>query len=208
MTIETTESSSSTTLLDSFVEETSDSSKSRAAADERSIFNLFSRGLDVAVKVLLIATFVVGYFEYNAALRERELKASFELITNWEDGGFQGAYEAISHKVEAFRQSFRDETPASARNAALERAFVSNKILQLVASDQSFDAQVGQVFYFFGKLGVCVQQDICNSEMVHGFFHTSAEDFFYYFQSYAQQVRAQGQPDFARFAEQFVKSGF
>lgn len=204
MTSDSTENLQSAELLDELEEEALDEVMEAPVSKKSTALRRVSTGLNTLVKIMFLTTFIVGYLEYRSALRERKINAAFELITNWEVGGFQTAYEVVSFEINRMRAEFADQFPDELSNPALERAYLSNQILQLVETDKGFDQNVGKVFYFYGKIGICIQQGICNRGMLHGFFHSSAVDFLYYFQSYAENKRASGQPDFAQYAEAFV----
>lgn len=162
--------------------------------------------LDVPVKLLLMGTFVVAYFEYRSAVDARAVTVSFELVQNWENDGYQQAYRRIGARIDELKQNFVIEFPDRENDTTAERDFVAGKLIDLMNTDAGLKTDAIRVLYFYGKVGLCVGEEICNGQILTRFFGDSASSFKHYFLPYIRVQRVNGNKRFGDYAEKFANS--
>ena len=160
--------------------------------------------LDASAKLVLIATFVIAYMEYSSVVGARQVTASFDLVKNWENDGYQKAYQRIGGRIDDLKADFASQFPLDANDPIALRDFVSGHFIDLMETDPTLNNDVTRVFYFFGKAGLCTIENICDERVLTRFFSDSAASFIYFFLPYARLERADGKPKFGIYAEEFA----
>lgn len=131
-----------------------------------------TRSEDKPITLLFFAAGVIlTLLQYREHLETQRVKFSYEHVREWETGGYQAAFENLSQEIrtaEAYAVSVVPEDLEPDARARAQLNVVQNRLAD--ASDAPLGAQMDSLFYFFDKLSVCVDRNLCDADLLEAFF--------------------------------------
>lgn len=170
---------------------------------------LLTKLLDILVKLATLAGLAFVALEYRSSIDRARVERANTYIDRFETGDIGVAVRAISREVRdvalrpdfAILRSYVASNPGTA-NAGREQ------ITRLLAFDsrggKGLSDEIDQVVSYFNSLQACVEQDLCDRKIAHGFFDDYAKNFWANFEPYVLERRQQVDPNFGILCERFV----
>ncbi|MEM6387258.1 MAG: hypothetical protein AAF718_13590 [Pseudomonadota bacterium] len=153
--------------------------------------------------IVLMCGMVVTYLQYQAFLESGRVEQSYKLVEEWETRGYDQDLQAFSARVVALEMEGRDVFGAEIdmqKEPGLN--FVVNG---LGDPDAETAAAIDRLYYFFDKMSLCVEQDLCDRALLVEYFGTAVNSFWGYTVSYRSDKRDRS-PSFGSFTERFSNS--
>lgn len=140
---------------------------------------LLSSSLDIGTKIVAllgVVTLVVGVLEYKDQGEAERAKATLALVDKWSEGpltAFSVLDDAISKGIdgltpEAVASLNAGEAPADSGEGTVELAIL--KMGARAARDPDVMNALVEVEFFFNRLAVCVEANLCSRHAAKAFF--------------------------------------
>lgn len=156
------------------------------------------------LKLLFAFSLLIAWFEYDGAVQDKRVRASFDLVQNWEQQGYVDDFRKLETKISILRDqaSARIDSAIIADERALMIAnFVRGQLDDSMTQDEqrAFD----RVVYFFNKAGLCSSAGICDTKLLEEFFGHNARVIRDYFDVEISR-RRKTVPNYANYALKFA----
>lgn len=182
------------------------------------------RALSFSATFAAAGGIILGVIEYNQRSRIIQARETMEQIDIWDNKGARDGYRALSRGVAAEVATLSEKEKSVARDEGgfafdLLRRNVSRKILTNGKNVENLD----KVVYFFTRLGLCVESELCDAKVARVFFDDTLHSFLMVFEPamlelYAEtqttavlelqkEFRKMADPGFDRTEEQCARSG-
>ncbi|QWW69810.1 hypothetical protein [Rhizobium sp. WYJ-E13] len=128
---------------------------------------------------ILIALVGAGWviFEYyNNAADERN-RYTFRLIDSWEREEYKKSYWELRERYTGFLVQLPKERIETAETDEKARREVIEKFNASLESNDEAKRQIRDVAYFFNKLNLCLDADLCSDETATIFFNDTVKSF-------------------------------
>lgn len=135
-----------------------------------------------------------GIWEYRAQNEAERGARTLELVDRWEAQGTRASYQALATALAKVEVDEADLI--SAKSSAEKTAHLRKRISDIVLRDPARRQDYDEVVYFFNRLGLCVQGDICSGKVAELFFDHTVQQFWLNFH---EEIAAQSEslPDYA-----------
>lgn len=165
--------------------------------------------VDAVLKTLLVATVVLGAFEYFSRQQAARIEKSLEVVDEWQTAGHREAWQRINDQLWPLYAPNADAI-AAIGDAPDQRALLYANLGDAVTGrDDAFlspaDRDVDAVFYFFERAALCANERICDYDVIATFLGEEARTFWLYFSRYADRRQAVGYVGYGEWTERFAK---
>lgn len=145
--------------------------------------------------VLAVASILWGIVEYRGKLEADRARETLGLLDVWETRGFLESYRALDEGIEAVLKHAPAADIAAAESDPAIRATLYAKaartVLQSVEARRDFEAAI----YFFERMHICVEANLCAPEATAQFFEDTLTSFAEVYQAPLKAFR-NGPPSF------------
>lgn len=153
-----------------------------------SMFRSFKLAEEKPLTFLFFAGGVILTFaQYRAYLHDQKVEFSYQHVQEWEDKGYKAAYEDMISLVRTSEELALKQMPEELAEemSVLElRQAQVNSAMQALADEPEIRPQLHQLVYFFDKMSVCVERDLCDPELLREFFRDQVLSFTGYARTY------------------------
>lgn len=141
-------------------------------------------GVSYIVTVFGAFGLLFAVYQYHAAGEAERSKETLALIEIWETRAYSAAFDRLRHKVTEFTASVPDADLDIARNSVQAADNLRRKMYGQVLANPDARADLDKVVYFFNRLGLCVQANLCSFRTAFIFFKDPLEGFMSNFSNY------------------------
>ena len=176
--------------------------------------------VDVLLKLVLIGAAAFGYLEYLERQDGTRVRFALSIVDDWEEQNFDREFQNFSKfattLLKSGAETFPQDKLAGIRYASnqFDRLYEGKIILtnngKVVEREEAGDVDpqlkqsVSRLIYFYGKAGLCTHDEICDRDLMKGYFQKSSCDFYSLIREYVTRYRYQnGDPSFAFYVEYF-----
>jgi hypothetical protein len=163
------------------------------------------------LRILLVFGAIFSVVQYLQQRSETRVNRTLDLVEMWDRPEYQQAQKALRERLVAANE--QNEGLLGANPTEAERKIYFSRLGQLLLTDAGgtmplaqFQEQFDRIVYFLNRLSSCVANNICDRDVANDYFLDYARSFWTYFSGYAAEVRADGQPNFAKPIEEYVTS--
>lgn len=164
-----------------------------------------------ALRILLVFGAIFSVVQYLQQRAETRVNRTLDLVEMWDRAEYQQAQKALRERLVAANE--QNQGLLGANPTESERKIYFSRLGQLLLTDAGgtmplgeFQERFDRIVYFLNRLGSCVANNICDRDVANDYFLDYARSFWAYFSGYAAEVRANGQPNFAKPIEEYVTS--
>ncbi len=148
-------------------------------------------GLATAAGVLL------GVLEYRSQGRAERAAETLDMIAYWETEGARDAYAALTAGlIDQLSRLSAVESKALAGDDRNARRQMVETIAARVIRQPTNEANFETVIYFFTRLGLCIEADLCDQHSAEVFFSDTLETFVANFQGQIDARRDPSSPQY------------
>lgn len=150
--------------------------------------------------IVLVCGMVVTYWQYQAFLDNGKVEKSFDIVEEWETRNYQQDLITFSASIRFLEEEALKElgTEADIRGGPV-LTYIQRK---LTAPDTEMKETIGRLYYFFDKLSLCVEQDLCDRDLLIDYFGSAARSFWIYTLAYQSEIQTRS-PDFGKLTQRF-----
>ena len=159
---------------------------------------------NIAVVAGLIFTLLgAGWavFEYRARVESERASRTISYIDLWESGGYQGDLKLLQQAW----SEFLSRIPDNQREDAASNPALMNNLKQRYYSfldERTIDqSAVERVTYFFNRLSICVEANVCSEKVARAFFAELFDSFAGVFDFHIESNRGRFPGDLSRMRE-------
>lgn len=154
--------------------------------------------------VILLFGLCIAYFEYQASQSKIRIERTFDLIKDWDSGGYRKKFIDFSELIMTFEKSAKNLSKSIPEKDRLlfEQNYVRNKLTDFTYKDKS---TLNDLFYFFDKAALCSISELCDTGLVNDFFGVSMKSFRLYSGVYIAE-RREITPNFSNYLDNFIKA--
>lgn len=149
-------------------------------------------GLSGFITVIGFLSVIIGavwaMFEYTQRVEASKARETMALIEIWEIRGAKDAYISLSREVASELPSLMAQAKQSSLPKDQARKIVYSKVSIRVLQKAENVAHVEMVIYFFNRVSLCIQANLCSAKIARVFFADTLDDFMDYF---ADDIRKQ-----------------
>ncbi len=158
--------------------------------------------LGIVVKVAILCGSAFAIVQYMSAKSDARVAKTFEYITAYETGQMLIAREAIRREFRNYEQMFM-EIP-------LPPDAFSKVILSFAEGEagQPIQDELDRIIDFFKGVSLCLEQDLCDSDVTRRYFYPEAKYYWNNFEPYIQKRMSNNNPDFGRELRLFATQTF
>jgi len=190
----------------------------------KNLWELSKDILDFTFKIVLIIAGLFGAKEYTDRQYEARIQNALEVVDDWEDQGYLNEYSLFALVADEVLSKAEEKYPDN-RQSATQSA--SNNLSDLLASTNAFNAYISannfaaevqpslhkyklsieRLNYFYGKVGLCVRDEICEPKLMRDYFGSSSCYFFDLMETHINSIRVENKnSDYAEFTQLFCSS--
>jgi len=168
-------------------------------------FDFFSKHF---LKLLFAISLIFVYLEYDQTLKQQRITNSFEMVKDWEKQGTANDYADFSKRVENLSHK-ASVALGEIDNQNDKSILISNYVRRNMFKDISSkdNEAIDRVLYYFNKVGLCIDAQLCEREYLVEFFGDSVKRFWFYYRDNAIYKRTKlKQNNHAEYTERFVQA--
>jgi hypothetical protein len=163
---------------------------------------------NVATTLGLIGAVWAGYFVYTEYRDRREMTLAaqtIDLIDAWEERGYRAAYAKLRDATRGFFDALPAADRPTATTDANARQNLEARFYRGFFADAANVTAFEQVRYFFNRLDLCLQSNLCSTEIAKTFFDDTIGTFLDCFGGYlaAEAAVAGREEQLAMFRQRF-----
>ena len=147
-----------------------------------SLWSALSGFLAVTGAVVGVVGIVFAGYQYLRQVEADRAEQTLNLIDIWETRGYREDFKGLRDGV----QNFLSKVPPADLEAARQNALVSrnlrDRLLSEVLGTEENQERLNDVIYFFNRLGLCIEADLCSRETAAIFFDDSLTNFLSHFE--------------------------
>lgn len=135
---------------------------------------------------ILLAIIGAGWviFEYYSNAADERNRYTFRLIDSWERQNYKSSYSDLRELYAAYLTQLPEEQRQLAETKDIARENVIGGFNKTLASNNDAKRKIRDVAYFFNKLNLCLDADLCSDETATIFFNDTVKSFFEVFKPY------------------------
>jgi len=141
---------------------------------------------------LLSLGLILTFVEYKNYQANERVKTSYQHVREWEERGYKEAFDQVSGVIRETKAKALDAMPQELLEdmTAPERDLAQlNTVMNRLAQDADLAPQLSQLFYFFDKLSVCADRNLCDEALLADFFGENLLRFDVYAKTYVARQR-------------------
>jgi hypothetical protein len=164
-----------------------------------------------ALRVLLCVGAVFSALQYMQSRHEARIGRTLSLVELWERPEYQDAQRAVKRRLAVLADRTASMITEKTTDAELD-IIMSSIGLQAMSAEggtlpiEEFEEKFERVAYFLGRLGSCVEGNLCDRKVADEFFLDFARSFWRYFAGHIERERGRGSPTFASAIESYVNA--
>lgn len=143
-----------------------------------------------------VVTFALGYLQYTSQVESGRAEHTLDMIEMWETRGYRESYLALGSEVAAFLAAVAPEDLALVESNARAASNFRKRLVAGVLDADSAKADFDKVVYFFNRLGLCVEANVCSERTAQVFFEDTLLQFTQNFGEHLGSLQA-ASPGFA-----------
>ena len=129
------------------------------------------RALTFSATFAALGGIILGVFEYHQRGRMVQARETMQQIDVWDrENGARDAYRALARDVALKRATITDEERELASQDADYRKNLSLSVTREILALPENTERLETVVYFFNRLSLCVQADLCDVKSAQVFF--------------------------------------
>lgn len=145
-------------------------------------WEIWSQAVTTAGILIALAGACWVIFEYYSNAADERNRYTFRLIDSWERQNYKAAYSALRDRYTTYLQQLPKEQRDLAETDETARKNVITKFNASLASDNDPETnnakkEIREVAYFFNKLNLCLDADLCSDESAKIFFNDTVKSF-------------------------------
>lgn len=160
------------------------------------------------LKLLFAISLMFVYLEYDQTLKQQRISNSFEMVKDWEKQGAANDYVNFSKRVENLSDKASialGEIDSQNDKSILISNYVRRNMFKDISSKDN--EAIDRVLYYFNKVGLCIDAELCEKEYLVEFFGDSVKRFWFYYRDNAIYKRTKlKQTNHAEYTERFVQA--
>lgn len=151
-----------------------------------------------------------GFYEYVQRREEGRVGQTLALVQLWEKEGYKASFDkiegAIADRIDGMDDALKDAlATASEKERADARGRIATNVAQQTIGGQAGEVHVDTILYFFTRLAICVESQLCSSGAAHLYFGDMTSSFWCYFQPYVESRRESGSVRYGSELERYVQ---
>ena len=151
------------------------------------------------LRILLVVGAVFSAMQFLQARHEKRVERTLQLVELWERAEYQEAQSALKRRLAALNDQASSLLGAAPTEAELDVVAASVGRQAMTAEGGTmpladFEERFDRIVYFLGRLGSCVEGNLCDEDDADDFFLDYARSFWRYFGDYIAEQRAAGAP--------------
>ena len=164
-----------------------------------------------ALRILLCIGAIFSAMQFLQSRHEKRVERSLELVTLWESDSIQAAGAAVKRRLgDLGRQSADLITPQTTpEQLDIIMASIGNQAMTAEGGTMplvEFQDHFDRIVYFLGRVGSCVEGNLCDREVADEFFLDYARSFWRYFSGWIEKQRRRGSPNLAAGIEHYLEA--
>lgn len=145
--------------------------------------------------VVLVCGMFVTYLQYQSFLASNRSEKSFQMVEEWELRGYKDDFDAYAMAI------LKLEAEAIGAGGP-PLPYIQRK---MTAPGPELSEHVAQLYYFFDKMSLCIERDLCDGDLLRDYFGRSVAGFWEHTIGYLDGRRKRS-ADFGQFTQAFVAS--
>ncbi|SLN21696.1 hypothetical protein ROA7450_00784 [Roseovarius albus] len=143
------------------------------------------------ITLIFVATgLVITLVQYREHLETKRIKTSYEHVQEWEEEGYKAAFDVLSNTIRKAEAASVSVLPDDLDAEAYEAAKLNVVQRELAnASEGELGAEIDKLIYFFDKLSVCVDRNLCDEDLLSVFFRDNLTRMWIYSSSFVAKRR-------------------
>lgn len=153
--------------------------------------------------VVLVCGMMVTFGQYQAYLKNGRVEKSFKLVEEWETDRYQKAWSSFSKSIREHEQVILKKLgPDTDLQTGPALSFIHG---QFADPDETTADAITTLYYFFDKMSLCIEQELCDRALLVDFFGSAVFSFWTYTIPFQKEMQDRT-GDFGKFTEQFLQS--
>lgn len=133
--------------------------------------------LSYAAAVAALAGIVLGTLEYQQRKEQWRARQTMDQIDYWDDHGARQAYRSLAGHVGNIVAQVPPNEIAAARTSEELAEKLRARVVELVLRNDGAEESFNDVVYFFSRLSLCIEAEVCNDESAQVFFKDTIDSF-------------------------------
>ena len=162
--------------------------------DDGTVSKRLKRLLNTGISFAAVFTILLGVMEYRQRGHLAQAKETMKMIDVWEQRGARRAFRNLSAALEEMiKTSVSDEDRNAARTDRQAYNRLRENVSRAVLSEPEQLANFEEVVYFFTRLSLCIEAELCDVAAAKTFFGDTLVSFMLVFRpSITERNKAYG----------------
>lgn len=127
--------------------------------------------------ILAISGILWGIIEYRGKLEADRARETLDLLDVWETRGYLEHYRSLDERVQAVLATVPSADIAAAETDPALRAVLYSKTARTVLRSAEARKEFEALIYFFERMQICVDADLCAAKATYLFFEDTVASF-------------------------------
>lgn len=159
--------------------------------DNKSIADALKSWLGVLTVVLAGCYSIIEYIEHKQTVK---VERSLSYVANYRSGNTAEAKLSLNQLLIDKNSQFNEILIKKYKDSeALSAAY--NELIITITRESIVQRNIEILFSFFEEVAICVERDLCDSEIIHSFFADDAKTLFNSYYPYICSLRMQWKND-------------
>lgn len=157
------------------------------------------------LKILFAISLGFVYLEYDQSIEQRKTTTSFDMVKDWEARDIAEDYSTFVKRVDLLANK-ASKLLVEVEDEADKKILIANYVKKNLFSDipSTDDEAISRILYFYNKIGLCIDAELCETNFLIEFFGDSAKVFWFYYKDHAYKKRILLK-NHADYTERFVR---